>query len=357
MTGRGVDQILPRPSDPTLREGYVLDARVYVRLAEEVSGPIPRSVSPEYPFGEALAELSRVRPDARVVNLETSITRSDAFWPAKGVSYRMSPENAVCLSAAGLDVCALANNHVIDFGLEGMADTLDTLDRLGIAHAGAGRTLEEAEAPAVVDRGERGRVLVLSVGTPSSGVPHAWRATARSPGVCVLSDLSAAAVRQVRAVVERHARPRDVVVLSIHWGPNWGYEVTAEERRFAHAVIAEAGVHVVHGHSSHHVRGIEVFDGHLVLYGCGDLLTDYEGIHGYESYRGDLGLLYFPRVDVERGTLEALEMVPTRVRRLQITRAPADDARWLRRVLEREGARLGTRVEQDAAGRLHLRFS
>jgi poly-gamma-glutamate synthesis protein (capsule biosynthesis protein) len=93
----------------------------------------------------------------------------------------------------------------------------------------------------------------------------------------------------------------------------------------------------------------------LILYGCGDFLTDYEGIRGYEQYRGDLGLMYFPTLAAASGRLERLEMVPTRVRRLQVTRAGTAEARFLCDVLNREGARLGTSVEQDREGRLHLR--
>lgn len=353
MTGRGIDQILPRPCDPELREGYVLDARQYVELAERASGPIERPVSFEYVWGDALAELERVRPHARIVNLETSITRSDAFWP-KAVNYRMSPENAPCLAAARLDVCGLANNHVADFGLDGLVDTLATLSHLSIRHAGAGRTIEEAERPAIVDRGELGRVLVLAVGSPSAGVPRAWAAESGSPGVCLAPDLSANTVRRIRGIVDAHARPRDIVVLSIHWGGNWGWSIAPEERRFAHALVDEAGVHVVHGHSSHHVKGIEVHEGRLILYGCGDFLTDYEGIHGYEDFRGDLGLMYFPSFDARSGRLERLEMVPTRVRRLRVTRADETDARWLYEVSKRESARLGTSVQRDREGRLHL---
>ncbi|HEY8429304.1 MAG TPA: CapA family protein [Sandaracinaceae bacterium] len=355
MTGRGIDQVLPHPCDPALREPYVLDAREYVALAEEVSGDIPRPVPPAYPWGDALDELERVAPAARIVNLETSITRSDAFWPGKGVHYRTSPENAECLRAAKLDGCVLANNHVIDFGRAGLVETLETLDRLSIAHAGAGRTIEEATAPAVLDRGELGRVLVFAVGSPSAGVPRAWEAAAGVPGVWLAPDLSGRTVRRIRDAIERHARPRDVVVLSIHWGPNWGYGVGDDERAFARAVIDEAGAHVVHGHSSHHVKGIELYRGRLVLYGCGDLLTDYEGIRGYERFRGDLGLMYFATVDVGTGRLIALEMVPTRMRRFRITRASGDDAAWLGRVMRRECEMLGAEVEQERDGRLFLR--
>ena len=131
MTGRGIDQILPDPSAPELQESCVRDAREYVALAEQVNGPLARPVDFRYIWGDALAELDRVSPHARIINLETSITTSDTYWPGKGIHYRMNPRNVPCLTAARVDVCALANNHVLDFGYAGLEETLRTLEAEG----------------------------------------------------------------------------------------------------------------------------------------------------------------------------------------------------------------------------------
>jgi poly-gamma-glutamate capsule biosynthesis protein CapA/YwtB (metallophosphatase superfamily) len=92
MSGRGVDQILPHPCEPCLHERYVGSALDYVRLAEQANGAISRPVEFSYIWGAAGEELDRVHPDARIINLETSITRSDEYVH-KGINYRMSPEN------------------------------------------------------------------------------------------------------------------------------------------------------------------------------------------------------------------------------------------------------------------------
>ena len=113
MTGRGIDQALPHPSKPRIHEGFMGSAMGYLELAERAWGPIPRPVGFSYVWGDALAELETRAPDLRIVNLETSITTSDEPWP-KGINYRMHPRNAPCLSAARLDLCVLANNHVLD---------------------------------------------------------------------------------------------------------------------------------------------------------------------------------------------------------------------------------------------------
>ena len=132
MTGRGIDQILPAHSSPELFEPYVKDARVYVALAEKRNGSISNNVDSRYIWGEALEILDEIRPAARIVNLETSITRSDDFWPAKGIHYRTHPENVDVLKAAAIDCCVLANNHTADFGFRGLVETLKALRRAGI---------------------------------------------------------------------------------------------------------------------------------------------------------------------------------------------------------------------------------
>ena len=151
MTGRGIDQVLPHPNDPRLHEPYIGEARCYVELAESVNGAIPRPVEFDYIWGDALAELDRAGVDLRIVNLETSITSSEDYWRDKEIHYRMHPRNIDCITAARIHCCCLANNHVLDWGYDGLAETLRTLDAAGIAHTGAGRDAVEAAAPAVLD--------------------------------------------------------------------------------------------------------------------------------------------------------------------------------------------------------------
>jgi poly-gamma-glutamate synthesis protein (capsule biosynthesis protein) len=234
----------------------------YLRLAEEANGPVPKPASFRYIWGAALDEWRRAEPHARVINLETSVTLSEDFEP-KGINYRVSPENAACLTEAGVDCCDLANNHVLDWGRAGLIDTLNALDRLGFKTAGAGRNLAEAKAPAMLEVPGEGRLLVFALASPTSGVPGHWAADARTPGVNSLSTLSPAAVGSIVDDLAPIRRPGDVVVGSIHWGPNWGYPIAEVHRRFAYAPIDEAGVSVVHGHSSHHAKALEAYHDRL----------------------------------------------------------------------------------------------
>jgi poly-gamma-glutamate synthesis protein (capsule biosynthesis protein) len=356
MTGRGIDQVLPHSVDPRLYERSVKSARDYVALAERSSGRISRPVDFSYIWGDALEVLQQVAPDVRIINLETAVTTSDTPWPGKGVHYRMHPENVSCLTRAGFHCCALANNHVLDWDHAGLAQTLATLHAANLETAGAGRDRDEAAAPAALPATGGGRVLVFAFGHESSGIPRAWAAGESRAGVNLLEDLSERSIGRIAERVRAAKQPGDVVVASIHWGGNWGYRIPDEQRRFAQGLVDRAGVDVIHGHSSHHPKGVEVHAGRPILYGCGEFIDDYEGIAGYEKFRSDLSLMYFLRLDRASGRLLSFEMAPMQIRRFRLRRASAADARWLAETLHRESARLGCEVELNAQDRLIVRW-
>jgi poly-gamma-glutamate capsule biosynthesis protein CapA/YwtB (metallophosphatase superfamily) len=353
MLGRGVDQILEHPGDPSLRESSIHDARTYVRAAEAVSGRIGRPVCFSWPWGDALRTLDEVAPDVRVINLETSITRSDEFAPEKAVHYRMNPWNLPCVAVGRPDACVLANNHVLDFGRQGLEETLEALSDVGLTAIGAGHDAEHARRPATVTL-DGGRVVIFAYGMVSSGVPSGWAATSDRPGVNFVPDLSDADCAEIIEQVRIAKEPGDVAVVSLHWGSNWNYEVSQAQTRFAHRLI-DGGVDVVYGHSSHHPRPVEVYRDKLILYGCGDTIDDYEGIPTHEKYRHDLRLLYFPTVDPHTGTLTALRMVPMQARRMRLEHASHVDAEWLRATLASASHPFGSRIDLEPDDSLTLR--
>jgi len=188
----------------------------------------------------------------------------------------------------------------------------------------------------------------------TSGTPRSWAATSGASGINLLTDLSQATVVRMANQIAHHRQPRDVIVVSMHWGPNWGYDIPEAQRHFAHSLIERADVSVIHGHSSHHAKGIEVYRGRLILYGCGDFLNDYEGIQGYEDYRGDLALMYFADIEPASRTLAAAEIIPFQIRKFSLVRPSSPDIDWVRQTLERESSQFGTNVAVSAHGRLAL---
>jgi poly-gamma-glutamate synthesis protein (capsule biosynthesis protein) len=329
MTGRGIDQILPHPVDPRLYESYVKDASHYVTIAERQSGDIQRPVQPDYIWGEALNVLSDIAPDVRIANLETSITTNDDFWPGKGVHYRMSPENIDCLETAGFDCCILANNHVLDWGYAGLDETITTLAKAGIQTAGAGRDIDVASAPARLQAPGKGDVLVFGLADPSSGVPREWLAGKGRAGVNLLQDLSPHSARSVAEQILERRHGADIVVVSIHWGPNWGHNIPDAQVAFAHELIDRGAADIVHGHSSHHPKAVEIYRHKPIIYGCGDFITDYEGIGGYEEYRPWLSLTYFVTMNLDSGLISAMDIIPLRIERMRLVQSNAEERQWL----------------------------
>jgi poly-gamma-glutamate synthesis protein (capsule biosynthesis protein) len=196
--------------------------------------------------------------------------------------------------------------------------------------------------------------MIFACGARSSGIPAAWAAGAGKPGLNLLEDFSERTAGGIAETVQVHRRPGDRVVVSLHWGGNWGYAIPETHTRFAHALIDSAGVDLVYGHSSHHPLGIEVYQGRPVLYGCGDLIDDYEGITGHDRYRADLALLYLVTLDRTTGELQRLEMIPMRRQRFRLNTACSADVNWLCETLDRESGLLGARVSCPHDGSLWL---
>ncbi len=356
MSGRGIDQILPHPSNPQLYEPYIKDARDYLALAELVHGKIDYPVDFSYVWGDALIEFSQVKPKIRIVNLETSITTSDECWQGKEVLYRMHPKNILLLTRAEINCAVLANNHILDWGRTGLIETLKTLEQAGIETVGAGRSQKQAVMPAVFPVAKKSRVIIYAYGDISSGIPFDWRAGENKPGVNLLTELSLKQVAELQKEILKIKQPGDLVIFSIHWGSNWGYGIPQEQREFAHLLIDQAQVDLVYGHSSHHLKAFEVYQGKLIFYGCGDFLDDYEGIGGFESFRSDLRLMYFLEINPDNASIVSLRLVPLKIQRFQLQHASRKDADWLCQVLNQQGQKFGTQVKLNQDNSISLQF-
>jgi poly-gamma-glutamate synthesis protein (capsule biosynthesis protein) len=187
-------------------------------------------------------------------------------------------------------------------------------------------------------------------------VPRRWAAGTNKPGVNHLDRLDGAGIDAIATRVAVAKSPGDVAIASIHWGGNWGHEIPALHRSFAHALIDRAGIDVVHGHSSHHAKGFEIRRNKPILYGCGDFLNDYEGIRGYEEFRADLALLYLPVLDDKaNGILVSLKIVPFQIRNFRLNRASMADAEWLAKTLTRHFLNTGMHIAVQPDATLRLR--
>lgn len=294
-----------------------------------------RHVEPESVWGTTLPVLRSA--GAVIANLECAITpceTKNAMAP-KAFHFRADSVAVAVLHAGNVRCVSLANNHSLDFGEDGLFDTLDALTVAGIAHAGAGRTLGHAAAPAIVRLPD----LTLGIVGLTDNEP-AFAATRRAAGTHYV-DIDAGRPPGIGlAELASHCRERkaDLSILSLHWGPNMVTAPSAHFREFAHAAI-DAGFDLIHGHSAHLFHGVEIYRGRPILYDTGDFIDDYRTD---ERLRNDWSFIFL--VDVTHAEIERVRLVPVRLEYGRVDLAKGDEAEAIcRRMIERS-VTLGTHV-------------
>jgi len=300
------------------------------RLVDQVLA----SVSPTYPWGNTLSLMHHA--DARICNLECVVSEQGSPWTRtpKTFHFRSHAKNVAVLTAAGISAVSLANNHTLDFGHEALLDMLETLSAHGIACAGAGSNLEAASACATWKC--TGKTIGLIAFTDN--MPE-WEATVDEPGVFYVPvQLDDERARRLLAGVAGAREHVDLLVVSAHWGPNWGDVPPPEHVPFAHALI-EAGADIIFGHSGHVVRGIELYRGKPVLYCTGDFIDDYAVD---ETERNDRSFLFV--VEAERHRMARLLLYPTVIRHFQAQRATGEDEQASVAKMQELCAAFGTRT-------------
>lgn len=265
--------------------------------------------------------------DLVCINLETTLTDYDVAWPNKAFNFRLSPRYARVLNNGHVDFCCLANNHILDYLTPGMLDTQNTLRQLNIASAGVGLNVHEARQATILEV-EGTRVAFVC----ASDHPSNWQSNATTRGIHYVSlDHETGWPALLQHVTEVRTRC-DLLVFSIHYGANWVEEgrVDPRARTLFHRLI-DHGVHLVHGHSAHHVLPMERYGHGWIMYGCGDFLDDY-AVDG--TYRNDLGCLF--EFSGESATELEPVLYPTRITSKpapHVDLIPRTDTDW-RRVIE-----------------------
>ncbi len=288
-----------------------------------------------YPWGDLLPLLESA--DLLLINLECALTGQRARWhdgEDKAFYFRAEPSVRETLRAAGVSFASIGNNHICDFGPEGLVETLDILSQAGIAHAGAGADLAGARAPARLSAAGSTVAIVAF-----ADYPFGWAATASSPGVNYTPiSLQAEDFTAVEAALASAREGADLVVFSIHWGPNMRPGPPQHFRDFARRVI-QAGADIFWGHSAHVVQGVEAWNGALILYDTGDFVDDYAVD---AELRNDLSALFLVRA--RPPLLERVDVLPVKIAEMQVNRARGRERAWFVQRFASRCAELGTAV-------------
>lgn len=308
------------------------------RLVNECLAKVP----PEYPWGDTMGVLRSA--DALFINLECVLADRGTPSPGKTFTFRGDLRNVAVLNAARVAAASVANNHSLDYGPDALLDCLALLRAHAILPAGAGPSLEAARAPAVVAAAAV-RVAFLAF---TDDVP-AWEAGDATPGIFHVPLTAAPPEPNPRLdgllwAIEAARGKGSLVVVSAHWGPNWEASPLAAHTRAAHLFI-DRGADVVFGHSPHIVRGVEMYRGRPILYGCGDFVDDY-AIDPLR--RNDQSCIFC--LDYDGGRLRQILLLPTLIARCQARLAGGSARARIVRMMQTLCAELGTATHEVPEG-------
>ena len=273
-------------------------------------------VTPDYPWGDTAALFRGA--SWRACNLECALSDRGSPWTIteKAFHFRSDARNIAVLKAAGIDAVSLANNHILDFEYEAMADTMALLDGAKIDRAGAGANIFEASRAAIRSVGE----IKVGFVACTDNEPD-WQAGPSQPGTFYVPiDAGDERAQRLFETVRETRRRADIVVVSLHWGPNWGYQAPIAHVRFAHSLV-EAGADIVFGHSGHVFRGVELYRGRPIMYCTGNFVDDYAVD---EVERNDQSFVFI--VEVIAGRLRSVQLHPTVIRDCQALLAEGAEA-------------------------------
>ncbi len=275
--------------------------------------------------------------DVNIVNLETTLT-THKEPVLKVFNFKADSDKVSCLVDACVTCVNLANNHSLDFGNAGLLETLRVLSDAKIGVVGAGATAHEAAEPFIVTKkGIRIGVIGFTDNEPS------WKAGPDKPGInyVVVGDIA-----PIKAAVDA-LRPRvDVLIVTIHWGPNMRQQPTQEFVNFAHSII-DCGVDVIHGHSAHIPQGIEIYHSKVILYDTGDFVDDY-AID--DVLRNDQSCFFL--VTVDRRGPRSIELVPTIISNVQVNCAVGRDYEEIMHRMRELSKPFGTTIGADGTIRI-----
>ncbi|CAF1359148.1 unnamed protein product [Rotaria sp. Silwood1] len=349
MIGRLIDQLLPtsvyNPEEASIVRPFRLSRRSYFPYLQEDKynyATVWGNTIPLWKMG-----------NLNIINLETTVTTHDKLWPGKVFNYRTHPANIACLTIANIHHVSLANNHTLDFEIKGLEETCESLDKSGISYVGAGKTREHALGPVFIDVPitvspivEKLKPISINSAAPRSSTslrigllsasdhPSDWSSV---PSFHLLTYYDLPLLyTQLEPLITNARLNSDFVIFSVHWGPNYQWIPDKKIQELAHWMIHQ-GVDLIHGHSSHHLQGIEIVQRQngthgLIIYGCGDFVDDY-AID--QEYRNDLGALFQLHLSISSQNeklksirLQSLSIFPTRCSNFQVNQLNLQDIDW-----------------------------
>lgn len=303
-----------------------------VMIGREVDNVISQE-GYRYVWGNVLPLLHST--DLNIVNLETTLTNSNKIVE-KTFNFKATPDKIKCLTDANVTVANLANNHILDFSEQGLIETIQTLKNAGIKYVGAGINDKEASKPVIITRNN----IITGILGFTDNEPT-WKAGSSSSGINYINVSSGDDRKRALLSIEQLKKDADIVVVSIHWGPNMQEFPEKYFIDFAHQMI-EQGADIIHGHSAHNFQGIEVYHHKLILYDTGDFVDDYMVDPVLKNDHS-----FFFRIDAAEKGLTKLELFPVLISRYQVNLAIGNEYKWSIKRMQYLSEKFGTKVSDS----------
>jgi len=284
-----------------------------------------------YPWGNMIVYLQKT--DLNIANLETTLTKSSKKVP-KVFNFKATPDRVEILKKGNINVVSLANNHSLDFGVEGLKETLKTLDNAKILHVGAGMNAHQANASVIV---KKGGIKIGIIGF-TDNEPE-WKAQENKPGI---NYFKVGDITKVKEDIKNIRNQVDVLIATLHWGPNMRQRPSQEFKNFAHQMI-DVGIDIIHGHSAHIFQGIEIYKNKLIMYDTGDFVDDY---HVDSTLRNDQSFLFLVTID-KSSRIKKVELIPVLISNMQVNKATDTEKKEIISKMQKLSAEMGTYVTDD----------
>lgn len=286
-----------------------------------------------HPWGNILPILKGT--DVNIINLETTLTNSQQIVD-KMFNFKAAPDKVTTLTEAHITAVNLANNHILDYSEEGLTETIDTLDAVHIQHTGAGRNAQEAGQPVMINC----HSISLGIAGFTDNEPG-WKALPSGSGTNYI-DIDHEPDRQkALKIIQQLSQTTDIVIASIHWGPNMKEKPGQRFIELAHDMI-EFGATLIHGHSAHIFQGIELYRNKCILYDTGDFVDDYAV---NPLLRNDHSFFFVAEAD--KTGITHLQLIPVLIRQCQVNQATGSDYRWSMLRMQQLSLEFGTSITDE----------
>lgn len=275
--------------------------------------------------------------DISIGNLETSVTRGGTPWPNKQFNFRSDPENIEAMKGAGIDLVSLANNHTLDYGYDGLEDTINHLNRGDIKLVGAGGDIEEATKAIIIEK-DKTKIGILGYSRVAPDV--GWWPNADKAGVASAYDKH---IDEVLENIKETKKEVDLLIMVIHWGKEL-HEVPREDEVIVAKKMIDMGVDVIAGHHPHVLQGIEIYKGKPIFYSLGNFIFGSRSELSSDTMIAQLNL--------NHKDIESIDIIPFHIKNNRPENINEEKKREKLEYLRKISSEFGTEIDKD--GKIYI---